>query len=86
MPPAPGMIPTATSGWPKWAEAEATRIVHASASSQPPPHAWPPTAAITGCGMVESRSKARLQLPGSPSTGSPRPRAERSSRSAWATK
>ena len=36
VPPPPGMMPTRTSGWPKWADAAAIRTVHACISSHPP--------------------------------------------------
>ena len=86
MPPAPGMMTTLTSGWPMWAEVAATRSVQASESSHPPPHAWPLMAATTGWDIDSMSASVLVQLNGSPSTGSPRPSRERSSRSAWATK
>ena len=48
VPPLPGIIPRETSGRPTLAPSTATRISHASASSQPPPKAKPLMAAITG--------------------------------------
>ncbi|MCY1183331.1 hypothetical protein D9M73_239410 [compost metagenome] len=48
VPPAPGSVPTFTSGWPKRALSAATIRSHIIASSQPPPSASPATAAITG--------------------------------------
>ena len=54
VPPQPGMIPIDTSGWPSFAAADAYRMSHASASSQPPPRAKPLTAAIVGLGIVSS--------------------------------
>ena len=41
---------------------------------------------MTGWGIVSMRARVRPQLAGSPSTASPRPSRDRSSRSAWATK
>src|SRR5687768_6215825 len=55
VPPQPGGIPSPTSGCAKRAFSEARRISQAIASSQPPPNAYPLTAAMTGCG---SRSTA----------------------------
>src|SRR5690606_25013690 len=52
MPPAPGMIPTLISGWPKRAPSPATMMSACIASSQPPPSAKPLTAAITGFGQA----------------------------------
>ena len=37
--PAPGMMPSPSSGWPNLAVSDAIRMSHASASSQPPPSA-----------------------------------------------
>src|SRR5918997_864138 len=48
VPPAPGMIPSDVSGWPKRAVSEATMRSHAIASSQPPPRQKPDTAATSG--------------------------------------
>src|SRR5438128_266311 len=48
VPPPPGMIPNATSGWPNFACSAAILSVQAMAVSQPPPSAKPLTAAITG--------------------------------------
>ena len=39
------------SGWPNSAVSDATIMSHASASSQPPPSAYPVTAATTGFGI-----------------------------------
>ena len=39
VPPAPGMMPSSVSGWPKVASVAAIRMSAASASSQPPPSA-----------------------------------------------
>src|SRR5260370_308436 len=50
VPPAPGMIPTRTSGCPKLAPSPATMMSACIASSHPPPNAYPLTAAITGLG------------------------------------
>jgi len=52
VPPAPGMSPSATSGWPNFAVSTAILMVHAIAVSQPPPSAKPLTAAITGFAEV----------------------------------
>jgi hypothetical protein len=57
VPPAPGMIPTATSGWPYVADSAAMRRSRAHESSAPPPHAWPLFAAIETIGNVSSTSK-----------------------------
>src|SRR5262249_51081567 len=48
VPPAPGMMPSRISGWPSWAPSPATRKSAHSASSRPPPSAYPVTAATTG--------------------------------------
>ena len=48
VPPAPGMMPSLTSGWPKRALSAAMIRSQAIATSQPPPSAKPATAAITG--------------------------------------
>ncbi|MCY1286914.1 hypothetical protein D9M70_358960 [compost metagenome] len=39
VPPAPGMVPSFTSGWPNLAESAAMMMSHIIASSQPPPSA-----------------------------------------------
>jgi len=59
VPPAPGMRPSCTSGWPSWVflSSVAMRYVHASASSSPPPSAGPWMAAITG--FLRPRSSSR---------------------------
>ena len=41
VPPAPGMIPSITSGWPTFASLVATRKWQACATSSPPPSALP---------------------------------------------
>jgi hypothetical protein len=46
VPPAPGIRPSLTSGRPNLPRGPLTRIVHAIASSSPPPSARPSTAAI----------------------------------------
>ncbi|CAM5728216.1 hypothetical protein SALBM311S_07318 [Streptomyces alboniger] len=51
MPPAPGIRPSRISGWPSLASSAAIRKSAQSASSQPPPRAYPVTAATTGLGM-----------------------------------
>ena len=47
-PPAPGIQPRVTSGRPNCAVSDAMRRSHASASSRPPPRAYPRTIATTG--------------------------------------
>ncbi|MNX99349.1 hypothetical protein D3C86_1317920 [compost metagenome] len=39
VPPAPGMVPSLTSGWPNFALSAARMMSHIIASSQPPPSA-----------------------------------------------
>lgn len=51
-PPAPGIVPSLISGWPKLAESVQYRISHIKASSQPPPNAWPDTAPMMGFLML----------------------------------
>ena len=51
VPPAPGMTPSRISGWPSFALSPHTRKSAHRASSQPPPRAYPVTAAMTGFGM-----------------------------------
>jgi hypothetical protein len=53
-PPMPGITPSLISGWPNFAVSAASRMSHAMASSQPPPSAYPATAATTG---LRSRAK-----------------------------
>src|SRR6267143_2348883 len=48
-------MPSLTSGWPNFAFSLAMRMWHAIASSQPPPSAYPFTAAITGLPHVSRR-------------------------------
>src|SRR3989338_7234136 len=48
VPPAPGMMPSLTSGWPNIALSEAMRRSQAMAISFPPPKQWPLTAAMMG--------------------------------------
>ena len=50
VPPKPAINPMPTSGYPKTALSDAYRIWQAMANSQPPPKAYPFTAAITGIG------------------------------------
>ena len=57
--PGPGIRPTPASGVPNFAVSSATTMSHTMVSSQPPPSAWPWTAAITGLG---SSSHARKPL------------------------
>ncbi len=52
VPPAPGTIPMATSGWLKMAFGVANRMSHPSASSLPPPPTRPSITAMVGLGMV----------------------------------
>ena len=56
VPPKPGMIPSAISGWPNEAENPAMRTSQAIAISQPPPSASPLTAAIV---ITRERSHER---------------------------
>ena len=58
------MTPSRISGWPSLASAAATRQSQASASSQPPPSAYPATAATTGLGMRAIASNALDRRPG----------------------
>ena len=48
VPPLPGMMPSVISGWPNTAVSAARIMSHAIANSQPPPSAYPPTAAMIG--------------------------------------
>ena len=57
VPPPPGMIPRRISGWPSSALSDATIMSQASASSQPPPSAYPDTAAISGVRIAASRGQ-----------------------------
>ena len=56
VPPAPGMMPRLTSGWPNLAPAPAIVMSQCIDSSQPPPSAKPLTAAISGLGNLRMRS------------------------------
>ena len=56
LPPRPGMMPRVISGWPNLAVSAAMMKSQASASSQPPPRAWPATAAMMGFLMRAMRS------------------------------
>ena len=58
VPPAPGITPSRISGWPRVASSATTRQSQASASSQPPPRAYPVTEATTGLGIRATASKA----------------------------
>ena len=60
VPPKPGRIPRPVSGWPNLALSDATRMSHAIEISQPPPRAYPLTAAIVTWGIVSSFKKASL--------------------------
>jgi hypothetical protein len=53
------MIPSRISGWPNSARSEATIMSQASASSQPPPRAYPDTAATSGVRSAASRGQKR---------------------------
>ena len=57
VPPAPGIIPRLVSVRPIWLDSEASRKSHASASSHPPPNAYPSMAAMTGFGILSKRLK-----------------------------
>ena len=81
------MIPSPSSGWPNFAVSAATRMSHASASSQPPPRAYPLIAAIVGRGnrsisansdeliaaRPSSRPRARMSLMSAPETNADSP-------------
>ena len=56
-PPIPGNTPSLISGWPKRALSAHTITSHIMASSQPPPSAWPATAAIIGLRHFDTRSQ-----------------------------
>mmetsp|Transcript_90450 Transcript_90450/g.193968 ORF Transcript_90450/g.193968 Transcript_90450/m.193968 type:complete len:216 (-) Transcript_90450:23-670(-) len=58
VPPAPGMMPSLISGWPKTALSLASMMSHIMAISQPPPKAKPFTAAITGTWHFATHSQA----------------------------
>ena len=64
VPPHPGRMPSFTSGRPMEMEGSsaATRDLHASASSSPPPRQSPLIAATVGMGSRAIRSKQRLTL------------------------
>ena len=47
-PPIPGSTPSLISGWPNLAVSAAIKRSHIIASSQPPPSAYPETAAMVG--------------------------------------
>ncbi len=57
VPPAPGITPRLISGCPNFADSEARMISHVIASSQPPPSANPPTAAMIGFLIFRIRSQ-----------------------------
>jgi hypothetical protein len=57
LPPAPGMRPSRISGWPSLALSAMNRKSQASATSQPPPRAYPLTAA-----MVTLGSRAKVSM------------------------
>src|SRR3954469_2817510 len=73
------MIPSPSSGWPNFAVSEAMRRSHASASSQPPPSAYPLIAAIVGRGKRSISAKSDELIAASPSS---RPRSRLSLMSA----
>ena len=56
VPPAPGRMPSLTSGWPSRAPATAQRQWQPIATSRPPPNAVPWIAATTGFGELSRRS------------------------------
>src|SRR6185437_14365705 len=58
VPPPPGTSPTVVSGRPSTAVSSATIRSQHRASSQPPPRAYPCTAAITGCGSASTLANA----------------------------
>ena len=58
VPPPPGTSPTVVSGRPNTAVSSATIRSQHRASSQPPPRAYPCTAAITGCGRASTPPNA----------------------------
>mmetsp|Transcript_104759 Transcript_104759/g.312958 ORF Transcript_104759/g.312958 Transcript_104759/m.312958 type:complete len:240 (-) Transcript_104759:16-735(-) len=58
VPPAPGMMPSLISGWPKTAFSLAMMMSHIMATSQPPPKAKPFTAAMTGSWHSETHCQA----------------------------
>src|SRR6266581_660446 len=58
VPPAPGMMPSRISGWPTRAPSPTTRKSAHSASSRPPPSAYPVTAATTGLPILATAVKA----------------------------
>jgi hypothetical protein len=60
VPPAPGTTPMVISGWPNLALSAAMTMSHIIATSQPPPSATPPTAAITGLRTRRMVSQLRL--------------------------
>lgn len=62
VPPAPGMTPRFTSGWPKRAFSPAMIRSQAMASSHPPPRAYPLTAAMMGLVIQRMRSHTRNWL------------------------
>jgi hypothetical protein len=65
VPPAPGITPRFTSGWPSLALSPATMRSSVIASSQPPPRAQPFTAAMTGFVTRRMRSSCATRLPSS---------------------
>src|SRR5215472_13904080 len=79
VPPAPGMMPRLISGCPKRAVSPATIRSHISASSQPPPSAYPLTAAIRGFVNAAMRAQRPVWSRWSCSTG---PRSDMSPMSA----
>ena len=60
--PGPGKSPTAVSGVPKRAVLSATTRSQTIVSSQPPPRAWPCTAAIVGFEISSTARKERERL------------------------
>ena len=69
VPPAPGIQPRVTSGRPNCAVSDATRRSHASASSRPPPRAYPRIIATTGLMQRRRRWGASISTVSRFSTG-----------------
>ena len=69
VPPAPGMMPSATSGWLKIASGVTNRMSQASASSLPPPPTRPAMIAMVALGIVRSVSHIWSYGPISVGTG-----------------
>jgi MFS transporter, YNFM family, putative membrane transport protein len=63
VPPPPGTSPTVTSGRPNTAVSSATMMSQLIANSQPPPRAYPCTAATVGCGRFSTPPNAARTVP-----------------------